>query len=102
VERLTHTATIFGMLLCVASCQKEGPSAEPPENAAAVKSETATPQLPKGPVSPDVAQRAVAVGDKSPDFKLQDQHGQQRALVEFLGEGRKGKVALIFYRSADW
>ena len=99
MERLTHTVTICGTLLCVASCQHEGPSAESSENAAAVKSETATRELPLEPVTPDAAQRAVAVGDQSPDFELQDQHGQRRALAEFLG---KGKVALVFYRSADW
>ncbi len=99
MERLTHTATICGMLLCGAACQHEGPSAESSEKATVVDSETATPELPREPVS---AQPAVAVGDESPDFELQDQHGQQRTLAEFLGEAGKGKVALVFYRSADW
>ena len=39
------------------------------------------------------------VGVKAPKFTLQDQEGKERSLDEFLG---KGKVALVFYRSADW
>lgn len=41
----------------------------------------------------------LAVGAKAPSFTLQDQNGRERSLSEFLG---KGKVALVFYRSADW
>jgi cytochrome oxidase Cu insertion factor (SCO1/SenC/PrrC family) len=39
------------------------------------------------------------VGEKAPHFTLKDQEGKERTLAEFLG---KGKVALVFYRSADW
>lgn len=39
------------------------------------------------------------VGAKAPDFTLKDQNGADRALADFLKEG---KVALVFYRSADW
>jgi cytochrome oxidase Cu insertion factor (SCO1/SenC/PrrC family) len=41
----------------------------------------------------------LKVGAKAPSFRLKDQQGQERSLDEFL---KKGKVALIFYRSADW
>ncbi len=41
----------------------------------------------------------LEVGEKSPKFTLKDQEGKERSLDEFLG---KGKVALVFYRSADW
>lgn len=41
----------------------------------------------------------LKVGAKAPRFTLKDQAGQDRPLDEFLG---KGKVALVFYRSADW
>ncbi len=41
----------------------------------------------------------VKVGEKAPKFTLKDQAGNPRSLDEFLG---KGKVALVFYRSADW
>jgi cytochrome oxidase Cu insertion factor (SCO1/SenC/PrrC family) len=40
-----------------------------------------------------------AVGTKAPAFTLKDQSGQERSLDEFV---KKGKVALVFYRSADW
>ena len=39
------------------------------------------------------------VGAKAPSFRLKDQQGKERSLDEFL---KKGKVALVFYRSADW
>jgi len=41
----------------------------------------------------------LEAGVKAPKFTLQDQQGKTRSLDEFLG---KGKVALVFYRSADW
>ena len=44
-------------------------------------------------------ERGLKIGEKAPEFKLKDQDGKARALSEFL---KKGKVALVFYRSADW
>jgi cytochrome oxidase Cu insertion factor (SCO1/SenC/PrrC family) len=44
-------------------------------------------------------QTGPKVGAKAPKFTLKDQQGRERSLDEFLG---KGKVALVFYRSADW
>ena len=44
-------------------------------------------------------QTGLKVGEKAPRFTLKDQEGKERSLDEFLG---KGKVALVFYRSADW
>jgi cytochrome oxidase Cu insertion factor (SCO1/SenC/PrrC family) len=41
----------------------------------------------------------LKVGAKAPNFTLKDQEGKERSLDEFL---KKGKVALVFYRSADW
>jgi cytochrome oxidase Cu insertion factor (SCO1/SenC/PrrC family) len=41
----------------------------------------------------------LAVSAKAPKFTLKDQDGRERSLDEFLA---KGKVALVFYRSADW
>jgi cytochrome oxidase Cu insertion factor (SCO1/SenC/PrrC family) len=41
----------------------------------------------------------LKVGAKAPKFTLKDQGGKERSLDEFL---KKGKVALVFYRSADW
>jgi len=40
-----------------------------------------------------------AVGEKVPDFALQDQSGNQKTLRSILGP--KGAL-LVFFRSADW
>ena len=44
-------------------------------------------------------QTGLKVGEKAPRFTLKDQEGKERSLDELL---KKGKVALVFYRSADW
>jgi len=44
-------------------------------------------------------QTGLKVGTKAPAFTLKDQEGKERSLDELL---KKGKVALVFYRSADW
>jgi cytochrome oxidase Cu insertion factor (SCO1/SenC/PrrC family) len=41
----------------------------------------------------------LKVGERAPTFTLKDQEGKERSLDELL---KKGKVALVFYRSADW
>jgi cytochrome oxidase Cu insertion factor (SCO1/SenC/PrrC family) len=41
----------------------------------------------------------LKVGTKAPAFILKDQNGKERSLDEFL---KKGKVALVFFRSAGW
>jgi cytochrome oxidase Cu insertion factor (SCO1/SenC/PrrC family) len=41
----------------------------------------------------------LKVETKAPAFTLKDQNGKERTLEEFL---KKGKVALVFYRSASW
>lgn len=41
----------------------------------------------------------LEVGAKAPAFKLKDQKGKEVALETLL---KKGKVALVFTRSADW
>jgi peroxiredoxin len=40
-----------------------------------------------------------SIGEKAPSFTLKDQNGKERSLDELL---KKGKVALVFYRSAGW
>ena len=52
----------------------------------------------KGKPAPE-EQTGLKVGEKAAKFTLKDQDGKERSLDEFLG---KGKVALVFYRSADW
>ena len=41
----------------------------------------------------------LKLGEKAPTFKLKDQAGKERTLEEFL---KKGKVAIVFHRSAEW
>lgn len=41
----------------------------------------------------------LAAGQRAPSFLLEDQAGAERSLDEF---SKGGKVALVFYRSADW
>jgi cytochrome oxidase Cu insertion factor (SCO1/SenC/PrrC family) len=41
----------------------------------------------------------VKIGANAPKFTLKDQKGEERSLDEFV---KRGKVALVFYRSADW
>ena len=40
-----------------------------------------------------------AVGERVPDFRLQDQNGQEKMLRSIMGP--KGAL-LVFFRSADW
>ena len=44
-------------------------------------------------------QTGLRVGENAPKFTLTDQEDKERTLDEFL---KKGKVALVFFRSADW
>jgi cytochrome oxidase Cu insertion factor (SCO1/SenC/PrrC family) len=48
---------------------------------------------------PPEEKTGLPVGAKAPDFALKDQNGMERTLGEFV---KKGKVALVFYRSAGW
>jgi cytochrome oxidase Cu insertion factor (SCO1/SenC/PrrC family) len=48
---------------------------------------------------PPEAKTGLRVGTNAPAFTLKDQNGKERTLDEFL---KKGKVALVFYRSASW
>jgi cytochrome oxidase Cu insertion factor (SCO1/SenC/PrrC family) len=41
----------------------------------------------------------LKIGEAAPKFTLKDQEGRERSLDELL---TNGKVALVFYRSADW
>ncbi len=56
------------------------------------------PKTEKGKPAPE-EQTGLKVGEKAPAFTLKDPDGKERRLDEFL---KKGKVALVFYRSADW
>lgn len=84
------------------------PAAQPrfPEEAALTRNPwlvaTAALALATGAVAqqPQDDPPGVPVGTPAPAFSLKDQHGKDRSLAEFLGDGEK--VALVFYRSADW
>jgi cytochrome oxidase Cu insertion factor (SCO1/SenC/PrrC family) len=55
---------------------------------------------PQGQAKPAPEERTgPRVGERAPRFTLKDQEGQGRSLDDLL---KKGKVALVFYRSADW
>lgn len=41
----------------------------------------------------------LPIGQRAPPFTLEDQNGKQVSLESLL---KKGPVALVFYRSADW
>ena len=52
----------------------------------------------KGRPAPE-EQTGLKVGATAPRFALKDQEGKDQSLDELL---KKGRVALVFYRSADW
>ncbi len=82
MTRFARTATIAAVALALASpaARAQAPAQE------------------KGKPAPE-EKTGVKVGEKAPDFRLKDGEGKERSLDEFLG---KGKVALVFTRSADW
>jgi hypothetical protein len=95
-----------GIVMLVACSRTEPPGAAGPVEATISAAEVDT-RLP-GEESHHEAARGepvmegntgLAVGQKAPSFLLEDQAGTERSLDEFL---KKGKVALVFYRSADW
>ncbi len=47
----------------------------------------------------EVSKLGPQVGERVPDFSLQDQHGKTRTLQSIMGP--KGAM-LVFVRSADW
>jgi cytochrome oxidase Cu insertion factor (SCO1/SenC/PrrC family) len=49
------------------------------------------------PASPE--KTGLAVGQQAPDFTLKDQNDRNVSLSALL---KKGPVALVFFRSADW
>jgi cytochrome oxidase Cu insertion factor (SCO1/SenC/PrrC family) len=49
------------------------------------------------PAQPEMT--GVAIGQAAPDFTLKDQNDRNVSLAALL---KKGPVALVFFRSADW
>ena len=50
-------------------------------------------------ISISAQETGLKIGSKAPEFSLKDQNGKETTLNSLL---KKGKVALVFYRSADW
>ncbi len=58
---------------------------------------TASPAIAQhSPISSD---HSLKIGDKAPDFELPSQDDQKVSLRDLT---KKGPVALVFHRSADW
>ena len=89
---------------CATSCdQSTGPAvadrkdqSKTADQAAPTADETEAPAVTE---TTDVATKRIAVGDRAPNFVLQDQMGEEQSLGDLLTQGM---VALVFYRSADW
>lgn len=54
---------------------------------------------PGGNADPAPPEPGLAIGTPAPAFTLVDQTGQRRSLETLL---ERGKLAIVFYRSADW
>jgi hypothetical protein len=83
--------------LGAAGCAREQPTA--PKHPLTLP--TAHVQVPQAapPAAKHVVRHDPNVGSKLPNFVLRDQTGKKRSLQEFLG---RGKVVLVFFRSATW
>lgn len=70
-----------------------------PDSSATSPGEQQSGESPAG--TPDAADEppGLKLGSQAPDFELKDQAGTPRSLRSLLSQG---KVALVFYRSADW
>jgi cytochrome oxidase Cu insertion factor (SCO1/SenC/PrrC family) len=74
-----------------------GKTTTPSEPGAAKPGPTAPTGGPAGKLPDDKA--GVAVGKQASKFKLKDQKGEERSLDDLR---KKGKVAVVFFRSASW
>lgn len=53
----------------------------------------------QGKAAPEEMMGTIKVGDKAPDFTLKGHDGKEYTLSELT---KKGRVALVFFRSANW
>ncbi len=105
---------VCGLLLLASCTSSEAPVAQPaeekpppPEAVSGPKATDPAPAepAPTKPTTPPAAAAlptqgpGVAVGQKAPPLALKDQDGRERTLKNLLAHA---KVALVFYRSADW
>ena len=93
---------IFGMFSCDRS---ETLSTDDTEKQKAIGQRVAPQVAEPTDVAPSIdtdlkpADQRLAVGEKGPGFRLRDQNGREQTLESLL---EHGKVALVFFRSADW
>lgn len=82
----------------IAACDRAEPDPAASPGASGQEDTPAATGAPAPIASPNAAGR-VAVGDAAPAFTLKDQNGREHTLAALVA---KGKVALVFYRSAVW
>src|SRR5262249_3415523 len=93
--RQTRVVMLDGKLLDADALRTAAGYSGRPRPVAAQGAQQAAPQ----PALPDVQKLGPRVGERVPDFTLQDQDGRTRTLASLMG--RNG-LMLVFYRSADW
>lgn len=94
----TRTSILFCLLALGAATLRAG---EPPSPAAqpSAPASAAPAPPPAVPAPADAVLPGLKVGDKAVDFTLKNASGQEVSLQSLL---KKGRVALLFYRSGDW
>lgn len=60
---------------------------------------TLTPNPSQAQHSPASSEHTLKIGEKAPAIQLKDQHGNTQTLSALT---KKGAVAIVFHRSADW
>lgn len=86
-------------MLVVGCSEKEVATPDPSSSEEATTA--VSPDVPQSDLKPagDEASPGLAIGTEAPKFDLPDQYGETKSLVELL---KTSRVALVFYRSADW
>lgn len=103
--KLARYGILAALLLC--SCQKSEPPAdkknEPQQKPQTKKSQQKSPADKEKMKSTSPTKSAFSpgpkIGEKAPEFELKDQNGDTQTLAALT---KDGKIALVFYRSADW
>ena len=90
--------SLFCLLALGAATLRAGETPSPAAQPAAPTAAAPAPP-PAVPAAAVAALPGLKVGDRAVDFTLKNAAGQEVSLQSLL---RKGKVALLFYRSGDW
>jgi|GEM_PF-4182857 len=108
--------TLCCLLVLAASCSESPPAQQAvqtlpndtplsskaePQVAESEAADVQVDAIPLGSPPAELIERTspLVVGDQVPNFRLQDQNAADHSLDHLLADG---KVALVFYRSADW